>query len=142
MMNFPGGTSNISMPADLSFTRHGKPVAFMRASKSALVTTLGFGFCSSTSAHSSVVIGVVAISVGAAAVAAGAVGVVAIVVGAIVTDLDEDVVAIAVGAAAVAAGAVGVVAIVVGAIVTALEESLVEIAPAVAALAFSCAIRI
>ena len=49
-MNLSGGTSNISMPDALSFTRHGNFVSVMRFKKSAYLTILGSGFCSRTSA--------------------------------------------------------------------------------------------
>ena len=59
MTNFPGGISNSSIPVALSFTRHGNLVSVMRFSRSASVTTLGSGCCSSTSAHIDTVLGAV-----------------------------------------------------------------------------------
>jgi hypothetical protein len=48
MLKVPGGTRSISMLVPLSRTRQGNPVAMIALRKDALVTTAGFGLCSST----------------------------------------------------------------------------------------------
>ena len=47
-MNVPAGTNNISIPLEVSSTRHGKPDAVIALRIVVFVTTVGFGTCSST----------------------------------------------------------------------------------------------
>ena len=53
IVNWPGGTSSISMPVDLSRTRHGRPVRTIASRRAASVTTLGSQSFSMTSHQSS-----------------------------------------------------------------------------------------
>ena len=51
IVNVPAGTNSISIPLEVSWTRHGKPDAVIALRKVTFVTTAASGACSSTMYH-------------------------------------------------------------------------------------------